>query len=39
MAKPLKKYLGKNGKVSKRMSTKISIQFDESAVQALNELI
>ncbi len=39
IAKPLTKYLGgENGKVSKRMSTKISIQFDESAVQAFNEL-
>jgi len=35
----LTKYLGgENGKVFKRMSTKISIQFDESAVQAFNEL-
>jgi len=39
IAKPLTKYVeGENGKVSKRMSTKISIQFDESAALAFIEL-
>jgi len=39
IAKPLTKYLeGQNGKVSKKMSRKTSIQFDDSAVRAFNEL-
>jgi len=39
IAEPLKKYLeGENGKVSRRMPTKISKLIDESAEQAFNEL-
>jgi len=39
IAKPLTKYLeDQNGKVSKKMSRKISIQLDDSTVRAFNEL-
>jgi len=39
IAKPLTKYLeGQNGKVSKKMFRKTSIQLDDSAVIAFNEL-
>jgi len=39
IAKPLTKYLTfQNGKVSKKMSRKTSIQLDDSAVRAFNEL-
>jgi len=39
IAKPLTKYLkGQNGKVSKKMSRKTSLQLDDLAVRAFNEL-
>jgi len=39
IAKPLTKYLGGvNGKIVRRMSTKIKIQLDDPAVKAFNEL-
>jgi len=39
IAKALTKYLeGQNGKVSKKMSRKTSIQLDDSAVRVFNEL-
>ncbi len=39
IVKPLTKYLGgDNGKISRRMSTKITIQLDDPAVKAFKEL-
>jgi len=39
IAKPLTKYLGgHNGKISKRMSTKMLSQLDDPAIKAFNEL-
>ncbi len=39
IAKPLTKYLGgDNGKISRRMSTKSTIQLDDPAVKSFKEL-